>query len=325
MRYLLTLALLCFGSAAMASETRVVSDHFDRQVEVPADPQRIVSLDVIGATAILADMRVPFIASVASLEAGTGAYYLPAMSASYGMTLDGDNITPIPIANPFDIELIASLDPDLILATARTFEQVDQLSAVAPTVFLNETPHPWEYQEAVANAVNQMEAFERRKQDYEDRVVMLKRYINLPEGATYTIFEATEQGLLVRELFGVNHVAEDLGLLRDPSMQQIEDENLFWVQLLSWEQLPEMEADFVFVPYTDQGWSNLDDQVRLLNENVPNWCNFLPACKEGRMIFFNRETTASPTFLHLHNTLSLIANEAVNRRLTGRGGPPAEE
>ncbi|MEL6466455.1 MAG: ABC transporter substrate-binding protein [Pseudomonadota bacterium] len=325
MRCLVTLVLLCLGSAGMAFETRVVTDHFDRQVEVPADPQRIVSLDVIGATAILADLRVPFIASVASLDTDTSEYYLPAMSASYGMTLKGDNITPIPIANPFDIELIASLDPDLILATARTYEQVDLLGAVAPTVFLNETPHPWEYQEAVANAVNQMEAFERRKQDYEDRVAKIKRYIDLPEGATYTIFEATEQGLLVRELFGVNHVAEDLGLVRNPSMQQIEDDNLFWVQLLSWEQLPEMEADFVFVPFTDQGWSNLEDQLRLLDANIPNWCNFLPACKEGRMIFFSRETTASPTFLHLHDTLSLITNEAVNRRFTGRNGLPGRE
>lgn len=77
--------------------------------------------------------------------------------------------------------------------------------------------------------------------------------------------------MLVRERFGVNHVAEDLGLVRNPSMQQIEDDDLFWVRLLSWEQLPEMEADLVFVPYTDRGRSNLDDQLKLLNANVPNW------------------------------------------------------
>ena len=58
-------------------------------------------------------------------------------------------------------------------------------------MFLNETPHPWDYQEAVADAVNQMEAFERRKQDYEDRVALLKGYIDLAEGATCTFFDAT--------------------------------------------------------------------------------------------------------------------------------------
>ncbi|MEL6647278.1 MAG: hypothetical protein AAFY35_17465 [Pseudomonadota bacterium] len=80
-----------------------------------------LALLCLGSAGLAAEMRVPFIASVASLDTKTGEYDLPAMSASHGMTLTGDNITPIPIADPFDIELIASLEPDPILATARTF------------------------------------------------------------------------------------------------------------------------------------------------------------------------------------------------------------
>ena len=58
-------------------------------------------------------------------------------------------------------------------------------------MFLKEPKHPRDSQEAVADAENQMKALARRKQDHEDRVALLKGYIDLAEGATCTFFDAT--------------------------------------------------------------------------------------------------------------------------------------
>lgn len=134
-------ALLLLSGCAAASPDGDASEspagthevaHARGTTEVPDDPQRVVVLEPLELDTAVAIGITPVGAAVASNVAGVPAY------------LDAQGVEPVGTVPEPDLEAIAALKPDLILGTeARHSALYDQLSAIAPTVFIATQADPW--------------------------------------------------------------------------------------------------------------------------------------------------------------------------------------
>jgi len=134
-------ALLLAGCAAPAPSTEAANadtaatrevQHARGTTEVPVEPQRVVTLEPLELDTAAAVGVVPVGAAVASNVVGVPAY----------LGLDGvEAVGSVP--EP-DLQAIAALKPDLILGTeARHSALYEQLSSIAPTVFIATQADPW--------------------------------------------------------------------------------------------------------------------------------------------------------------------------------------
>lgn len=107
-------------------------EHARGTTAVPDEPQRVVTLEPLELDTAVAVGIEPVGAAVASNVAGAPAY------------LEADGVEPVGTVPEPDLEAIAALEPDLILGTeARHSELYEQLSAIAPTVFIETQADPW--------------------------------------------------------------------------------------------------------------------------------------------------------------------------------------
>lgn len=119
-------------ASSAASGTRTV-EHARGTTEVPSQPSRIVTLEPVELDTAVALGVTPVGAAVASNVAGIPAY------------LGVDGVTPVGTVPEPDLEAIAALKPDLILGTeSRHSKLYEQLSAIAPTVFMKTQADPWQ-------------------------------------------------------------------------------------------------------------------------------------------------------------------------------------
>lgn len=107
-------------------------EHARGTTEVPDEVQRVVTLEPLELDTAVAVGITPVGAAVASNVAGTPAY------------LDVTGVEGVGTVPEPDLEAIAALKPDLILGTeARHSALYEQLSAIAPTVFIATQADPW--------------------------------------------------------------------------------------------------------------------------------------------------------------------------------------
>lgn len=121
------------ADAAPESSTALRSvEHARGVTEVPEQPQRVVTLEPLELDTAVSVGITPVGAAVASNVAGIPAY------------LGVDGVEPVGTVPEPDLEAIAALEPDLILGTeARHSKLYEQLSAIAPTVFIATQADPW--------------------------------------------------------------------------------------------------------------------------------------------------------------------------------------
>ncbi|OLT02110.1 iron ABC transporter substrate-binding protein [Pseudonocardia sp. CNS-004] len=130
------LAAGCSGPAeeTTVSEARTVS-HAHGTTEVPAEPERVVVLEPVQLDTTVALGAIPVGAAVLSEAAGVPAYLKP----------EADAVASVGTVQAPNLERIAALRPDLVLGTeSRHAELYDQLSAIAPTVFMANHADPWQ-------------------------------------------------------------------------------------------------------------------------------------------------------------------------------------
>lgn len=148
------------GEAADQPERRTIS-HDMGETDVPADPQRVVTLDSPHLDAALALDVTPVGSVQSAVDEGLPAYL-------------GDRVEGVEIVGTIeepDLEAIAALEPDLILsATVRHEEIYDELSQIAPTVFSESSGTDWKDGfTLVAEALGRAEEGEQALADYRER------------------------------------------------------------------------------------------------------------------------------------------------------------
>ncbi|OZD78297.1 iron ABC transporter substrate-binding protein [Rhodococcus sp. 05-2256-B2] len=261
-------------SADSAAEGTVVTDMFG-EVEVPADPQRVVALGWSDAETALALGVQPVGASDWLGVGGNGLG--PWVTEKY------DTDPTILATYDIDVESVAALAPDLILWTRSTNDKAvyDQLSDIAPTVAAPAGTDvaygtTWDGQtEIVAEALGKVDEGKKLIDDTETQFA--ETVAANPEFAGKSVAVGTlysgQSGAYVRGDTRVDFL-EALGLSNAPAIQDLAQPGKFSVDL-SEENIANLDADLTVMFPIGSG-------PEVITENP--LIQGLPSARDGRLV-----------------------------------------
>ncbi|WP_028032375.1 ABC transporter substrate-binding protein [Chelativorans sp. J32] len=236
------LALPLFLAASGALQAAEIT-HSMGTTEVPENPQRVVVLTNEGTEALLAVGIEP----VGAVRSWLGdPWYAHIADQMKGVEVVGEE-------SAVNLELIAALEPDLILGNKMRHEKIyNQLSAIAPTVFAETLRGDWKINLALYTKAAGKEAEGKAVLDrYNARVAALSEalgdrkaekisLVRFMPGRTRIYYKDTFAGLILSEI----------GFARPAS----QDKDAFADEVTK-ERIPEMDGDrlFYFVYETGDG------------------------------------------------------------------------
>jgi len=241
----LVLALAgCGGNATPADQTTAAGDqqkpqmrlvkHAMGETQVPASPQRIVVLTNEGLEALL-EMGIKPVGAVRAFYGDTWYDHLKAEMAG---------VKDVGLESQPNIEVIASLKPDLILGNKMRQEKVyEQLSKIAPTVFSETLRAEWQNNLLLyAEAVNKKEVGEKIVADFDKSVEQFRQkagdklkqtvsVVRFMEGRTRIYYNDTFPGVIFKKA----------GIIRP----DVQNKDTFADEVTK-ERIPDMDADILF-------------------------------------------------------------------------------
>lgn len=224
------------AAQADAGFPRVIK-HDKGETTLDHKPERIVALDLslVGAVVSLERPLVGGIATYRDLK-GFPPYFGDAVA---------DTVEVGPLESP-NLEAINELEPDLIIsATVRHDELYDELSAIAPTVFVKTTGPTWKDNiRLVGEALGEETKADEVLSDYETRAAKLGTAINEKAGnpkISVVRFVDGPTRLYAKGSFS-GIILSDMGLAR-PDAQNVDE---FTVEI-SEEQIRMADGDHIFV------------------------------------------------------------------------------
>lgn len=312
--FLLSITLLT-AAVVSSAETWVFIDDLGREVAVPTDPQRIVSLHDIGFTIPLLELGVHPVGS----HGRTTADGEPFIRASRGITgIDFDNSSIQFMGNlPADIELVAAVSPDLIITSPWQTASVEQLEQIAPTVVLdNSQRERFEIYELLAEVVGRTDELELLKRRYEGQLAEIRRLIDT-ENITVNVIQGVNGDVLSWHTYGtLGVVLRDAGFRFPERVDAIPEGDFV---RFSAEAFPELDADFLFVTYRTDTLETPADAVSHLEEVAPGFCNFLYACRNGQMVIMPREEASTASYYAKGIMAYTIISHISGREFSVRG------
>ncbi|MBJ3783176.1 ABC transporter substrate-binding protein [Devosia sediminis] len=261
------LALVSALSLAAPLSAREVT-HAMGVTEVPDNPQRVVILTNEGTEALLYLGVVP----VGAVQSWDGDPWYAHIAEPLAETV------PLGVENAVNLEVLATLEPDLILGNKVRQEAIyPQLSAIAPTVFSEDLGGSWQtnlqvYADALGisdKGVAAVDGFVARTKAIHDALgdavndeISLVRF---SPNRTRIYYTDTFAGIALSQI----------GFAR-PEAQQKEA----FAEEVTKERIPEMEGDRIFYFSSDlngeEATANLNDWL-----NDPLWLN-LEGVKAGK-------------------------------------------
>ena len=276
---------------SQAEKTVTVTD-VRGEVEIPADPQRIV--DLSGNSDILSILGYDVIGT-----ANSDAYDYTKLPSYLEETLSGAEILGYSYQDTMDVEAIMNLNPDLIVISTIQEKMYDQLSEIAPTVMIQLEALNWKDDvRALGKVFGKEEVANEWIANYEAKAKEAGDKIKseFGEDTTYLSILANPNGFNVFDGAGFGDVLySDMGLAKPVGMPEQTDVSL---PVVSYEGLASIQADYIFV-------MGSDEELAQIKSN-PIW-NSLPAVKEGKVVIL----PASPYFNQGYSSIGreLLVNE----------------
>lgn len=302
-------------NSALAQDTWTFIDDADRTVEVPTDPQRIVSLHDISFTIPLLELGIYPVGS----HGRTTADGEPFIRASKGLTgIDFDNSNIEFMGNlPTDIERVAAVSPDLIITSPWQTASVEQLERIAPTVVLDNSVRPaFDIYRLLAEVVgvdDQLDILETR---YQGQLAEIRRLVDT-ENTTVNVIQGVNGEVLSWHTYGtLGKVLRDAGFQFPERVNAIPEGDFV---RFSAEAFPELDADFLFVTYRTDSKETPNDAVQHLEDVAPGFCDFLYACRNNQMVVMPREEASSASY----DALGIMAYTVISH-LSGREFTPRD-
>lgn len=259
------------------SEKTVTVTDVRGEVEIPAEPQRIV--DLSGNSDILSILGYKVIGT-----ANSDAYDYTKFPSYLEDTLKGAEILGYSMQDTMDVEAVMNLNPDLIVISTVQEKMYDQLSEIAPTVMIQLEALNWKDDvKAFAKVFNKEDAANNWLQAYEAKAKAAGEKIKSEYGedTTYLSFLASGGQFFVFDGAGFGSVLyEDMGLARPEGMPEQTDISL---PVVTYEGLASIKSDYIFAIATAEDLAQLESNAI--------W-NSLPAVKEGKVIILD----SSPYF-----------------------------
>ncbi|WP_258525843.1 AraC family transcriptional regulator [Paenibacillus sp. YN15] len=218
-------------------------------------PERIVILTNEGTEALLA-LGVKPVGAVQSWY--QKPWYKHIEGDMRDVTVVGDELQP-------NIELIASLKPDLIIGNKVRQEKIyEQLKQIAPTVFSEDLAGDWKINFTLySEALNLEEQGKKMMEAFDQRVKEAKAKLagKLDTKVSVVRFSPTQVRIYQKQTFsGV--LLEQLGFAR-PAAQDKDN----FIEVMSKETIPDMDGDVMFYFATDTTGDNKVSKV------VEEWMN----------------------------------------------------
>ncbi|GAB4130828.1 MAG: hypothetical protein OHK0050_45010 [Roseiflexaceae bacterium] len=248
-----------------SDETTRTIVHARGELQIPANPERVVVLDETLADSLLVLGMTPV---------GSTTYYgLDGFSAHLAGRLAGvENLGQY--GSP-SVERIVALQPDLILSDSYTADEIyDQLQAIAPTVvYTDEYTYP--LVRAVARTVGREEQAEQRIRNYEQLASQAREQVaSIVAGKTVALVRVFGSELRIEG--GIGYTGPVLWHALGLTPHRLVDLST-WNTKYSLETIPDLDADLIFfMPEIDGA-----DMAKQL-EASPLWQN-LPAVKNGQV------------------------------------------
>ncbi|MFT4183116.1 MAG: ABC transporter substrate-binding protein [Rhizobium sp.] len=306
---LLTLAVMATPLLAQELERRSFTDDLGRKVEVPAHPQRIVSLHDLDITIPLIELGVRPVASHGRMGAD-GKAYLRSGPILTGVDFDNSGMSYIG-AVTVDLEAIVSAKPDLVITEPGRTTPVEQLEKIAPTVVIDNTiggaPHIYERLADLTGTKDRLAILDRR---YRAQIDALKQVVD-PSKITVSVLQAQNGKISIYHTYrALGRVLRDAGFRFPDIIENIPESGRMEV---SAERLQELDADFIFDTYRSDTGGTPAEEIDAMNKALPDYCQFLAACREGRYILLPREEAISNSYAALNLMVSMIQSHVAGR------------
>ncbi|WP_042163229.1 AraC family transcriptional regulator [Paenibacillus gorillae] len=220
-------------AAETGASTRVIK-HAMGEETLTGNPERVVILTNEGTEALLAMGIKP----VGAVQSWIGdPWYDHIKEEMEGVTVVGDELQP-------NIELIASLKPDLIIGNKVRQEKIyEQLKQIAPTVFSDDLAGDWKINfKLYSEALNKQQEGEQAMAAFDKRVEEVKGKLGSKADTKVSVvrFSAKQVRIYQKQTFsGV--LLNQLGIARPES----QDKDSF-IEVMSKETIPSMDGDVMF-------------------------------------------------------------------------------
>lgn len=238
-------------------------------VEIPADPQRIV--DLSGNSDILSILGYDVVGT-----ANSDAYDYTKFPSYLEETLKGAEILGYSMQDTMDVEAVMNLNPDLIVISTVQEKMYDALSEIAPTVMIQLEALNWKDDvRTLAKVFNKEDVANEWIANYENKAKEAGDKIKAEYGedTTYLSFLASGGQLFIFDGAGFGDVLyNDMGLAKPAGMPEQTDISL---PVVTYEGLAAIQSDYIFVIATDE------DLAQLEANSI--WNN-LPAVKNGNVV-----------------------------------------
>ena len=238
-------------------------------VEIPADPQRIV--DLSGNSDILSILGYDVVGT-----ANSDAYDYTKFPSYLEETLNGAKILGYSMQDTMDVEAVMNLNPDLIVISTVQEKMYDALSEIAPTVMIQLEALNWKDDvRALAKVFNKEDVANEWIANYENKAKEAGDKIKAEYGedTTYLSFLASGGQFFIFDGAGFGDVLyNDMGLAKPAGMPEQTDISL---PVVTYEGLAAIQSDYIFVIATDE------DLAQLEANSI--WNN-LPAVKNGNVV-----------------------------------------
>lgn len=222
------------------------------EVEIPAEPERIV--DLSGNSDILSILGYKVVGT-----ANSDAYDYTKFPTYLEEVLDGAEILGYSMQDTMDIEAVMNVNPDLIIISTVQEKMYEQLSEIAPTVMIQLEALNWiEDIRSVAEIFGKQEAAEAWIEQYETKAAKAGEAIKETYGeeTSYLSFLASGGQFFVFTGAGFGSVLyQDMGLAVPNGLPEQDSISL---PVVTYEGLAEIEADYIFVMATDEDLEQLE-------------------------------------------------------------------
>lgn len=232
-------------------------------VEVPADPQRVVVLQSFVLPHVLSMGVEPVAVGLSDVSVNPNDILPPWLDARLP-----DDVTTFSEQEP-DLELIARLDPDLIVAFRAT-DNIEQAREIAPVAVIDRIAMEWrELTQGVAAVFGEEDRYEAYMADYEARLEAF-REDTLPELGDRTVSTFRVRGpdqlrIEVLDSFP-GQILEAAGVAR-PEAQDREGDTGYGYLEISTERFAEADADLMF-PITYHRSPDTKEDLRALSQTA---------------------------------------------------------
>jgi iron complex transport system substrate-binding protein len=266
-------SLLAAASAATillagALEAREV-EHAMGVTEVPDDPQRVVVLTNEGTEALLALGVMP----VGAANSWNGDPWWDHITEAMG------DAVPVGTESAVNLELVAALEPDLILGNAQRHEEIyPQLSTIAPTVLSQELRGDWKINlRLYAATLGREEEGTEVIAGYDAAVEELGAKLGSALEEQVSVIRFLPGQIRIYQLDSFSGVLlQDVGFQR-PAIQDVDEFAIFTGK----ESIPDMDGDRIFHFTYDTGDGEANAMARDVLDD-PIWQS-LSAAQAGRV------------------------------------------